>query len=122
MTYIRPHPAPSHIRPEEIMAAVLSVCRTDISAVCGTNRHEETVAARTIFAVLCRELTTRSYPEIALHIGRRSWSGSINAVSRYRDNPGTYRSRLEHARALAIGYRDARDNISEVDTKARLFA
>lgn len=119
MTYIRPHPAPSHIRPEEIMAAVLSVCRTDISAVCGTNRHEETVAARTIFCVLCRELTVLSYPEIAREMGGRNHSTAVTAVWRYRLRPEKWRGRLEVARTIAVGKRDRRDH---GDLKARLFA
>ena len=114
--------APSQIRPDEILQAVLAVCRADLADVCGRNRHVETVVARTIFAVLCRELTTRSYPEIAKFIARPNHSTCVTAVNRYRANPDPYRAQLERARALAIGYRDARDNISEVDTKARLFA
>lgn len=119
MTYIRTAPAPSHIRPEEIMAAVLAVCGTDISAVCGNNRHGETVAARTIFCVLCRELTVLSYTDIQRFLSRPNHSTCVTAVGRYRREPERYRGRLETARAMAVGARDRRDY---GDLKARVFA
>lgn len=91
----------SRVRPDEILAAALTVCVVDLSDLCGKGKHADTVAARTIFVVLCRELTILSYPDISRLMGRTNHSTAVTAVRRYHANPEPLRARLEAVRVLA---------------------
>ncbi len=58
----------------------LGVQQTDLY---GRTRHRRVVLARTLVAYLCREMTTRSYPEIARAMRRPTHSTIVAAKQRY---------------------------------------
>lgn len=111
-------PAPSYVRPEEILAAVLHITHADEAHFCGRGRTVEVVDARTIFCVLCRELTCLSYPEIARFMCRPNHSTCATAVARYHRTPERWRVLLDAARALAVRQRDGRNG--QTEAKARV--
>ena len=74
------HPA-SPVRVESIIDVVceqLSVSRTDLL---GATRHRRVVLARSLVAFLAREMTTRSFPEIASSLGR-SYHSTVHSAAR----------------------------------------
>jgi chromosomal replication initiator protein len=74
------HPA-TPVRVESIIDVVceqLAVSRTDLL---GTTRHRRVVLARSLVAFLAREMTTRSFPEIASALGR-SYHSTVHSAAR----------------------------------------
>jgi chromosomal replication initiator protein len=78
----------SPIRIATIIEAVcrrLNVARAELLA---TGRHKRVVLARSLIAYLAKEMTTRSFPEIAHALGRRNHSTFHNAHRRLREQLG----------------------------------
>ncbi len=77
-----PGAAPRPIRAEAILACVCELTGVGEDDVRGRTRAEAVVLARSLAALLCRELTCMSYPEIARALGRPNHSTVITAVQR----------------------------------------
>lgn len=67
---------------DRIVDEVLSTLEVDGDEFRGRGRHRRVVFARAMAALLCRRLTTRSYPEIAMSMGRSTHSTVVTAHQR----------------------------------------
>lgn len=72
------------LRMTHILAVVCERLGVDQSDVLGRGRHKRVVLARSLAALLARELTTHSYPEIARALGRDNHSTVVTACQRLR--------------------------------------
>lgn len=72
------------VRLTEIIAAVCAETGLESSELRGAGRHRRVATARGLAALLARELTTCSFPEIAAALGRSSHSAVHAAVTKYR--------------------------------------
>ncbi len=75
----------SPISIDSIICAVcteLSVCRGDLR---GKGRQKKVVLARELIVHIARQLTSKSFPEIAHELGRSNHSTVITAAKRFRD-------------------------------------
>lgn len=70
------------VRAERIIAAAASVLGVEVSDILGRGRHRRVVAARSIAALVSRRLTTLSYPELAIKLGRPNHSSVVTACKR----------------------------------------
>lgn len=71
----------------------------------GDGRHNQTVLARSAAAVLFRELTDKSYPEIAVAMGRPNHSSIVTAANRWREtyqHTNENRWRIDWVRAKIV--------------------
>jgi len=66
-----------------VLAEVCKALGVEVSEVQGKGRHPRVVLARAMVAYLCRTLTTHSFPEIAVVIGRTNHSTVITAYKRF---------------------------------------
>lgn len=71
--------------PEPIARTVCGVLGVNMSELRSSSRHGRVVLARMMVALLCREQTTLSYPDIARVLGRASHSGVLAAVRRAQE-------------------------------------
>ena len=71
------------VRAEAIIDAAAGVLGVEVSDILGRGRHRRVVAARSIAAVLSRKLTTLSYPELAVKLGRPNHSSVVTACQRF---------------------------------------
>jgi len=69
-------------RAELIIEACADRLGVDVADVLGRSRHRRVVAARSIAAILSRKLTTLSYPELAVKLGRPNHSSVVTACQR----------------------------------------
>jgi chromosomal replication initiator protein len=83
------------ITPRALVDAACPMMGITTEELKGTGRSRRAVAARGLIAVLARDLTTASYPEIAAALGRRTHSSVHAGVRRMR-------SRLEHGEDAMI--------------------
>lgn len=67
---------------ETILNVVCSELEVQMNELLGQGRHRRVVLARSMAVLLARELTTRSYPEIATAMARPSHSTIVSAFSR----------------------------------------
>ncbi|MDP6478538.1 MAG: DnaA/Hda family protein [Phycisphaerales bacterium] len=67
---------------EVVMAATCGILGVQQADLGGTGRAKRVVLARGLIAMLARELTTASYPEIAMAMGRRTHSSVHASVKR----------------------------------------
>lgn len=74
--------APVHM--PMVLSAVCRRLSVDTAELLGTGRHRRVVLARGATAYLARELTTLSYPEIAMALGRTNHSTIHSAAQRFR--------------------------------------
>jgi len=72
------------VRLSEIIAAVCVETGLETSELLGAGRHRRVATARGLAALLARELTTCSFPEIAAALGRSSHSAVHAAATKYR--------------------------------------
>ncbi len=70
------------VRAETIIAACAERLGVDVSDVLGRSRHRRVVAARSLAALLSRKLTTLSFPELAVKLGRPNHSSVVTACQR----------------------------------------
>ncbi len=70
------------LRPVEVVECVCGELGVGRHDVLGRSRHARVVAARALSAMLLRELTTMSYPEIAGALGRSNHSTAVSASKR----------------------------------------
>lgn len=97
-----PGAAPRPIRAEAILACVCNLTGVSEDEVRGRTRGEPVVLARSLAALLCRELTAMSYPEIARALGRPNHSSVITAIQRVsRQLPEAARVMLGSGRGAA---------------------
>ncbi len=74
-------------RPISVSQVAKTVCaelNVELSEVLGRGRHRLVVLARSMVALLSRELTTMSYPEIARALNRKNHSTIVTACQRLR--------------------------------------
>ncbi|MEM1167011.1 MAG: DnaA/Hda family protein [Planctomycetota bacterium] len=71
-------------RMSEITSMVCTTLGVEVSELMGTGRHKRVVLARAAAALLARERTTHSFPEIATALGRRTHSTVVAACARLR--------------------------------------
>ncbi|RMH10052.1 MAG: AAA family ATPase [Planctomycetota bacterium] len=67
---------------ETILSVVCDELEVQLNEVLGPGRHRRVVLARSMAYYLARELTTRSYPEIAQAMARPSHSSVVSAYTR----------------------------------------
>jgi chromosomal replication initiation ATPase DnaA len=72
------------VRLSDIITAVCAETGVATSELLGVSRHRRVATARGLAALLARELTTSSFPEIAAALGRSSHSAVHAAVTKYR--------------------------------------
>jgi chromosomal replication initiator protein len=72
------------LRLPHILAVVCERLGVDQSEVMGRGRHKRVVLARSVAALIARDLTTHSYPEIARALGRDNHSTVVTACQRLR--------------------------------------
>jgi chromosomal replication initiator protein len=72
------------VRLSDIITAVCAETGVATSELLGIGRHRRVATARGLAALLARELTTSSFPEIAAALGRSSHSAVHAAVTKYR--------------------------------------
>lgn len=72
------------LRMAHILGVVCERLGVDQSDVMGRGRHKRVVLARSLTALLARELTTHSYPEIARALGRDNHSTVVTACQRLK--------------------------------------
>jgi chromosomal replication initiator protein len=72
------------LRMAHILAVVCERLGVDQTDVLGRGRHKRVVLARSLAALLARELTTHSYPEIARALGRDNHSTVVTACQRLK--------------------------------------
>jgi chromosomal replication initiator protein len=72
------------VRLSDIITAVCAETGVETSELLGVGRHRRVATARGLAALLARELTTSSFPEIAAALGRSSHSAVHAAVTKYR--------------------------------------
>ncbi|GAB4384918.1 MAG: chromosomal replication initiator protein DnaA [Phycisphaerales bacterium] len=70
------------IQIETILRVVCAELGVQMNELLGQGRHRRVVLARSMAALLARELTTRSYPEIAKAMARPSHSTIVSAIGR----------------------------------------
>lgn len=76
-------PAPRRaVHIDHILDAVADVTAVPRTQIVGSSRHAHVVVARSLTIHLARQMTTMSYPEIALSLGRRNHSTVITAAQR----------------------------------------
>lgn len=79
------HRASAHRRPvrvREIAEVVCAELGVEAAELAGRGRHRRVVLARSVASYLAKKLTTRSYPEIAMDLGRRTHSTVLAACRR----------------------------------------
>ncbi len=74
----------ANVRIATIIDAACEVLQVERADVMGSSRHRRAVLARGIVATLSRELTTRSFPEIAKAMGRGTHSTVHSAANRIK--------------------------------------
>ncbi len=72
------------VRLSEIVTAVCAETGLETSELLGAGRHRRVATARGLAALLARELTTCSFPEIATALGRSSHSAVHAASTKFR--------------------------------------
>lgn len=72
------------LRMAHLLAVVCERLGVEQSDVLGRGRHKRVVLARSVAALLARDLTTHSYPEIARALGRDNHSTVVTACQRLR--------------------------------------
>ena len=77
----------SEDRMGRIVQSVCSVLRVDPFDLGGKYRHKSVVLAREIITVLAREMTTFSFPQIAMWLGKPNHSTVITALHRHFKKP-----------------------------------
>ena len=82
--HAEPSRAGRPVRLAEIIAAVCMETGLETTELLGAGRHRRVATARGLAALLARELTTCSFPEIAAALGRSSHSAVHAAATRYR--------------------------------------
>lgn len=70
------------VRIEHILQAVCEALHVERSAVMTRSRHKRVVLARSVTVYLARQLTTMSYPELAVALSRPNHSTVVTAVQR----------------------------------------
>jgi len=70
------------VMPETVLHAVATHFHLEVSRVVSNARHKKVVLARSIAAYLIRQMTTMSYPEIAMAMSRKNHSTIIAAYKR----------------------------------------
>ncbi len=100
----------------DITCETLGVTRSDF---CGPGRHRRLVAARGLAALLCRSMTTLSYPEIARAMGRSNHSTVYTAAKRLRGqiDAGERLSLVDGAADVSL--RELADQIRHAVMRAR---
>ncbi|MDF1808206.1 MAG: DnaA/Hda family protein [Phycisphaerales bacterium] len=87
------------IRPIDLETIIASICqemtvsKTDLK---GKGRQKKVVLARELIVHIARNLTTKSFPEIAYAIGRPNHSTVITAAKRFKD-------RITNDQAIQVG-------------------
>ncbi|MCP4758542.1 MAG: ATP-binding protein [Planctomycetes bacterium] len=76
------------ITPQTLVEATCSIMGISTEELRGTGRPKRVVAARGLIAVLARDLTSASYPEIAIAMGRKTHSSVHAGAQRMRQNLG----------------------------------
>ncbi len=74
--------AAAPVRYDQVRDAVCAPLEVESAELGKSGRHPRVVMARALITVLCRELTTMSYPEIARALGKRNHSTVITAHRR----------------------------------------
>ena len=69
---------------QQVSRMVCQELNVELSEVLGRGRHRLVVLARSMVALLSRELTTMSYPEIARALNRKNHSTVVTACQRLR--------------------------------------
>ncbi len=82
--HVSPRAGGVPVRMEDVLAGVCAALHVEASEVMGKGRHRRVVLARALTALLCRELTSHSFPEIARILGRTNHSTVITACQRVR--------------------------------------
>ncbi len=72
-------------RVDDILQGCCDVLSVEMSELLGPSRHRRVVIARSLAAMLSRDLTTHSYPEIAKLMHRPNHSTIITACKRIKD-------------------------------------
>lgn len=67
---------------DAVMAATCSILHLEQSDLSGSGRAKRVVLARGLIATIAREMTTASYPEIAMAMGRKTHSSVHASVKR----------------------------------------
>jgi chromosomal replication initiator protein len=70
------------LRATDVIDAVSMRLGVTMDELSSSGRHQRVVLARAVITLLCRELTSASYPEIARAIGRPNHSTVITAHQR----------------------------------------
>ena len=70
---------------DSIIRGVCSELRVSMSDLRGKGRQKKVVLARELIVHLARQLTSKSFPEIAHELGRRNHSTVITAAKRFKD-------------------------------------
>ncbi len=70
------------VQPETVLQTVAHHFRLEVSRIVSNARHKKVVLARSIAAYLIRQMTTMSYPEIAMTMSRKNHSTIIAAYKR----------------------------------------
>lgn len=73
---------PRHIEVKDIQEAVAQKYGTTVAALKGSRRNRDIARPRQIAMYLCKELTTRSYPEIGRLFGGKDHTTVLHAVRR----------------------------------------
>ena len=105
--HAEPRRAGRPVRLSEIIAAVCTETGLESSELLGAGRHRRVATARGLAALLARELTTCSFPEIAAALGRSSHSAVHAAVTKYRS------SVAQHEQVDVAGHRIGADTLVE---------
>ncbi|OAB57707.1 hypothetical protein AY599_11210 [Leptolyngbya valderiana BDU 20041] len=78
----RPTPKAGPVRVDAVIEGVCRYLGVGSAEFSGRGRHRRVVLARALVAIISRQLTTASYPEIASAMGRPNHSSIITAVRR----------------------------------------
>ena len=91
-------PYTNEITLSDIKMQVAAVCKVNMADFLSSRRSVPLVRARHIYFALARELTVRTYPQIAFHCGRRDHSTAVHGAQKVAMFPEDFEPEMTIAR------------------------